>query len=242
LLIPGALIADAVLAEPVAYHVLFDPPSVAMEFGLHVTIASLTPRQPLAQMKDSKLSRFLSAKPAGHATPAGQSLDPLPVDAYFSKKLSLNFTSLPFKAPALVCRSARKLSWRRFDSPRPTFTRPKPMVVQPAARFFPPPRPGKAPEMIASPLRRVAAVQPFVAPPDSLSEETFLKSYHSAILPSRVDSPCGPLGMAKGLPHSSWEPVLPPVERQPQVKFLPIRSGPIPPAARSWPRLGPPTR
>jgi hypothetical protein len=48
--------------------------------------------------------------------------------------------------------------------------------------------------------------------------------------------------MAKGLPHSSWEPVLPPVERQPQVKFLPIRSGPIPPAARSWPRLGPPTR
>ena len=206
--------------------------------------------------KSLRLSNDLRAVPAGRGTlffdqpacsggfswrSAGPVLEPFSIALWENQPVACH---LPVSMahggtmPAFPRGSLHPIGWPELECTPVRRSDPQPSPSPAGFTILAPAPFSIGTELVSSPLLAVAPRRAFSMPPSALFEGMNLPPAGSTALLRTVEWPVGTLRIDRGCAMVNWNARVPAVSHSPAAKMLPIRKGPILPAARSWPRLG----
>lgn len=182
-----------------------------------------------------------SLAPLPAAAAEGRVLTAFPLQPLVKAPPSQKGLAQALLGPALVRVAHRNILWRQKDSPAPPQSA-NPLAPKVARQLPDPPRPpctNVVPQAEAAPVDRP---YPFVPAGGAVEAwpEALLRL--AAALPAYASNGVATAQMGLCVPAVAWPPKRLASPEAPALRFLPVRKGPLRPAASPWPRLGVPPR
>lgn len=142
------------------------------------------------------------------------------------------------RKPSLKNLSSRSLAWPETDYALPPNADPIPAASEPGVCLLAPAEISNPLALRENPVFAGVFERDFTAASNVVIAGPDLPFVSSTRLPADGAIPFGDTGIGLCALTIEWEPSVPALRDLPAARFLPVRKGPIMPAARSWPRLG----